>query len=201
VTEDAGTFNFVLTADGHGHFSIDYTNAELTTINNAAIATGSIAALLPAVANHTVTSTVTTGVLTSYTLTQPAPSDKFFGVGAGAIDTAHLQYELTSGVAIDPSFLNLRGTIVGVPATLLETTATSPTVYDFSPYLAGGEITRTYTDVGANFAAVIANGGTIIGTGAFSDQALPEPSSFALLGIGITAFLAYRRFSKRTALA
>lgn len=201
VTQDSGTFNFTLTADGHGNFTIAYSNAQLTTINDVAIPTGDIASQLPLLASHFVTSTVTSGALTSYTISQPGPNDKFFGVGPGAIDTAHLTYVLTNGVAINPSFLNLSGRITGAPAPLLETTATAPTVYDFSPFQNGGEITRTYTNVGVNFAAVIANGGTIVGSGAFADQAAPEPASIALLSIGISGMIAFRRFFKRPARA
>jgi len=33
----------------------------------------------------------------------------------------------------------------------------------------------------------------------FSDDAVPEPASMALLGIGMSNFFAFRRFLKRTA--
>ena len=114
VYEDGGTFSFVLTAPkGGGSFTIDYSNALLSTINFAAIPTGSINALLPAAAPHTVTSTTTVGSTTFYTITQPAPNIKEFGVGPGAILTASLEYELNTGVAVNPGFLNLSGNITG----------------------------------------------------------------------------------------
>jgi len=197
VTEEAGQFSFSLAASGHGTITITYTNALLTTINNATIPTGFIAAQLPASAENNVTSTTTVGPLTSYTLTQAAPSQESFGVPPGAILTATLQYNLTSGFADDPGFLGLTGNTTGVPSALLETTATSPTVYDFSPFMGGGAVTQTYIKTGANFAAVIKNGGTITGTGSFADQAaVPEPTSVALLGIGMSCFFAVRRCFK-----
>jgi hypothetical protein len=35
----------------------------------------------------------------------------------------------------------------------------------------------------------------------YSQVAVPEPTSVALLGIGVTGFLAFRRFFKRTSVA
>ena len=66
VTEAEGTYNFVLTSDGAGHVSITYSLASLTSVNGAAIATGSVAATLSGDA-LTVTSLTTTayGALTS----------------------------------------------------------------------------------------------------------------------------------------
>jgi hypothetical protein len=197
VSEDAGTFSFTLTASNHGTFTITYTDALLTTINNAPIPTGLIAAQLPASAENNVTSTATAGIFTSYTLAQATPPQESFGVPPGSILTATLQYNLTSGFAVDPGFLGLTGKMTGVPSTLLETSATAPTIYNFSPFTNGGAVTQTFTKTTANFASVIANGGTITGTGAFTDQAVvPEPTSVALLGIGVSCFFAFRRCFK-----
>jgi hypothetical protein len=196
VTEDGGTFNFTLTASGHGTFTIAYSDELLTTINKVAIPTGLIAAELPSSTVHTVTSTTTSGPFTSYTLTQATPSQENFGVGSGAILTAALQYNLTAGGTFT-GFLGLTGNTTGVPSTLLETSATTPTIYNFSPFLNGGEITQTYTKTSADFAGVLARGGTITGTGAFTDQAVvPEPTSVALLGIGVSCFFVFRRCLK-----
>ena len=46
------------------------------------------------------------------------------------------------------------------------------------------------------------NGATLsIITQAFSSTSVPEPASMALLGIGMTGFLAFRRFFKKTSVA
>jgi len=52
----------------------------------------------------------------------------------------------------------------------------------------------TGTGTGANSGASVINQ-------IFSSAPVPEPASFALLGIGMTGFLAFRRFFKRTSVA
>jgi hypothetical protein len=195
VTSDAGTFNYTLTSNGHGSITITETGATLTTINGVLTAGGPVAASFADV-TATVGLLVSAPPVTTYSLS--GSSSKTFG--DGSISDATLTYSLTSAVAINPSFLNVYGTVTGVTSPLLETTGTSPTIYDFANYAQGGSLTRTYTDVGANFAAVIAHGGTVSGTGAFADSvgSVPEPSSMALLGIGMAAMVAFRRYFKRS---
>jgi hypothetical protein len=196
VTSDAGTFNFTLTSNGHGSVTITDTLALLTTINGAVPAGGPVAATFADI-TETVTLLVSAPPVTTYSLS--GSSSKTFGDGTGS--NATLDYSLTSAVAVNPSFLNISGIVTGVTSPNLETTLTSPTIYDFSNYASGGSLTETYTSVGANFASVIAHGGTISGTGAFTDaiSTVPEPSSMALLGIGMSAMLAFRRYFKRSA--
>jgi len=207
VTEDAGTYNFVLTSDGAGNVAITYSGVSLTTINGASIPGGSIAATFEGDA-LTVTSTTTTvipsvGTVTSYTFSEFPAGTKSFGTGAGGISVATLNYSATGGSTgpISTQFLNLVASVTGVSSPLLETAATSPTIYDFSPFKPGGDMTLSYSMAGSDFAAVIKNGGTIRGTGGFTElDAVAEPASFALLGIGMTGFLAFRRFLKRMAI-
>ena len=87
----------------------------------------------------------------------------------GIISAASLQYRLTSGTAINPGFLNLNGTVTSVISPDLETTGSSPTIYDFSPFTKGGIMSLTYNQAGVDFANIIANGGTVTGTGGFSE--------------------------------
>jgi hypothetical protein len=195
VNEAEGTFNFVLTANGAGQYTISYTVALLTGINSTPLSTGPIVSTF---ANKTVdiTSTTTSGPFTSYTLSE-TPASKSYGTGAGSIQTATLTNTVSTAYAVS-GFLNVSGTVTGVPSALLETSATSPTIYDFSLFANGGSIALTYNKVGTDFAAVLKNGGTITGTGGFTETAAPEPASIALLGIGMTGLLALRRVLKRS---
>jgi hypothetical protein len=205
VTEYGGTYNFTLTANGSGGVTINYSLVELTQINDAVIPGGPIASQLGIGGDtFTVASTVSAPPFTSYAFNTPTPILKNFGVGG--IDTASVSYVITSGTAINPSFLNLSGHDVAVIAPLMETTTTSPTIYDFSAFGGGvGLFTRTLTQAGVDFASIIADGGTVTGTGGFTDVApfnsVPEPQSMALLGIGMTAVIAIRRYFKRSVAA
>jgi PEP-CTERM motif len=198
VNSDAGTFDFTLTSNGNGSVTITDTLASLTTINGAVPAGGPVAATFA-----DVTSTVTLLVSAPPVSTYSWAGSSSTTFGDGSVSNANLTYSLTSAVAINPSFLNIYGAVTGVTSPLLETTGTSPTIYDFSNFASGGSLTETYTSVGANFASVIAHGGTITGTGAFSESvgSVPEPSSMALLGIGMTAMVAFRRYFKRNVVA
>jgi hypothetical protein len=197
VTEAEGTFNFVLTVTTTDVVQITYSDPLLTKINNALIPTGAITSTFSTVTID-IASTSTIGPFTAYTSTS-STATKSYGTGVGSILTASLTNTIDAG-STTTGFLNLSGAITGVPNSLLETTATDPTVYDFSPFASGGSIALTYNKVLANFADVIATGGTVTGTGGFTEtvSAVPEPASMALLGIGFAGFLAFRRYFKHS---
>lgn len=84
-----------------------------------------------------------------------------------------------------------------------------------SPTVSGSNVTFNFASVGVGFytldytltggPGLLGLGGTLSGTGAHQGGAavlvtsVPEPTSVALLGIGMTGFLAFRRLFKRRA--
>jgi hypothetical protein len=114
-----------------------------------------------------------------------------------------MAFNLTTGVApaLLPNFFNASGAVTALLANA------NPT-YDFSKFgLPGATENFTFTATtfggGANsFASLFTNvGATAVGNGSFSQAAVPEPASMALLGIGMSGFFALRRFFNRPSLA
>jgi hypothetical protein len=144
--------------------------------------------------------TPTGGPTQSYTVSlTPATYLKTYGTGAAS---ASLTYNLLTGQAPTalPNFLNLSGRVLSVP------TNANP-AYDFSLFTAiqgimNITLTATAFTGTSSFTGLVSTvGATATGSGSFS-QAVPEPASMALLGIGMSGFLAFRRlFKKRTTVA
>jgi hypothetical protein len=66
--------------------------------------------------------------------------------------------------------------------------------------LVGGTTTISLNDTTFNYASVLGHAGTKSPTSLLSvSEAVPEPTSVALLGIGMAGFFTYRRLFKRTA--
>jgi hypothetical protein len=130
----------------------------------------------------------TVDVEVSYTVTAPAGeklTDAFLSTTGGILGT-------TGGYSVSET-LTSGTTTVGK----LSANQGSPT--DFINFAAGYQSIDVSKDIflqggdkGVSLSVV---------TQAFSSQGVPEPASWALLGIGMTGFLAFRRFFKKTSVA
>jgi hypothetical protein len=156
---------------------------------------------VPVTVNGPITLLVTQTAPEQYSLALSPPTYTKSVGDPGA--QAQMAFNVSSGVApaLLPNFFNTSGAITSLLANA------NPT-YDFSNFgLPGATINITFTATtfggGANsFASLFTNvGATAVGNGSFSQAAVPEPASMALLGIGMSAFIAFRRIRKRLTIA
>src|SRR5262245_17962670 len=188
VNDDSGTLGtFTLTNNGivgsTATLQLDFTSPAA----QATDAINGVATVIPASFESPIFLDVTPvggGVYTVVT----SEHIKTFGDVVGS--QAQLTFSLTTAVTPLNNFLNLQGLVTSV---VLNALAFGGDTYDFSQYSTGLGLSNI-TLVGArftgatSFAGLIENvGATATGSGSFSQVAvIPEPSSMALLGIGLS---------------
>jgi hypothetical protein len=196
VLNDSGNFSsFTLTNTGGGVFTLAITAPDtLTDINGLPVS-------IPATFDSVLTFKATTsGSLVVVSDVSPVPFTKTFGTGT---DIASLTYSLSAGqigAGINSNGLLLAGRILTVSPNALPG-------FDFTPLVGGVNsfalTGQSYTGGVSSMAGVFAvSGASVTGSGGFSESSnVPEPASLALLGIGMTGLLAFRRFFKKTSVA
>src|SRR5262249_25515282 len=150
----------------------------LTEVNGASV-------LIPASFSAFDITTVQTTPGTLATVTG-GMGTKTFGTGEAS---ATLDFSITSGFAFT-SHLNMDGVITGI-------TANAMPCYDF-PKLVGGSISLAIDQPGVKFQNIVNHEKASLVNGfGYAQSSIPEPASMALLGIGMTSLLAFRRYFRR----
>jgi hypothetical protein len=169
----------------------------------------------PGAANATITQTgeaTTTGPAVSFT-TVAVQTDYNSPVGASGSMQSSASTTLTNTTAGDSTTFQswYDGTNTGamtIPSPLLAFVSTGPDAQSDSASAALTPLTPFVTpfalvnEIGVTLAAnPTSPTDQFTGSTVVTAASVPEPTSFALLGIGMTGFLAFRRFFKRPAVA
>jgi PEP-CTERM motif len=161
--------------------------------------------------------TLAAGLLASLAFAAPSQAGtivtttlEFVGPLSPAATSITFDYTLSAG-----SISDLGGLASSAPGTTFGGSTANSVTLDFSPGVTNLAIAKfTFVDNAVAFAdaptsitltsVTAAPGGQTITTSAalaFFPSVVPEPTSIALLGIGMTGFLAFRRLFKRTSVA
>jgi hypothetical protein len=184
-------------------------DGEITQFNGAPVPGGDVFTQTPNGGDLTITGSTTVGNLTTYTFAgAPIEKDLLFPLGGKAV----FMFSITQGVVdsttpITANTLTLTGT-----ETLVSNTNT---MFDFSPFLAGGTIqlvlTANLANTAGDYNGLLTVGGIAIGGGTEDDltaggtfsqvaaAAIPEPTSLALFGVGTLGLAGWRLRRKQHA--
>jgi PEP-CTERM motif len=155
---------------------------------------------------------IAAGLLASLAVSMPARASSIvYNVTSDVIVTSGMATSATV-VFSDPVVSGSVSNIVSnLPPLVVGTTG--PGLDDVTFTFGGPAGTGTYFldfTVSSTFSGLLGVGGTISGSGSHNPGGgvvvtgvsfIPEPTSMALLGIGMTGFFAFRRFFKRTNVA
>lgn len=141
------------------------------------------------------------GVVTSLALAAPSHAGSVTVTGSWSVPGAvasELDFYFSSTVTSVTSY-------TGAPTPQVPTTSSNEVIFTYNPAVEGGTLTFT-VDTSGTFKGGAINVETITGNNSannfnFKTAAVPEPTSMALLGIGMTGFLAFRRLFKRNSAA
>jgi len=140
------------------------------------------------------------GLLASLALTAPSHAASVTVTGSFSVPGAvagELDFFFSAPVSAPATF-------VGTPTPSAPTFSGNEVIFTYLPPIVAGQLTFTVTTSGI-FEGGEINPNSILGTPAANNfnfmTSVPEPTSIALLGIGMTGFLAFRRLFKRTATA
>ena len=148
---------------------------------------------------------IAAGFLASLALAAPSHAGSVTVTGSWSVPGAtasELDFFFSSAVT---SIVSYSGVPTPSSASIFSPPPPNEVIFKYSPAVEGGSLTFTVDTSGVFLGGGI-NVLSITGTPTannfnFKTAAVPEPSSFALLGIGMTGFLAFRRLFKRTSVA
>jgi len=133
---------------------------------------------------------VTNDWVLTYTVTELTPCAKLTDAYSSITGTNNGG---TGGISVSETFTTLTGQPIGTLAVnLANPTATLSLGAGYTAIL----VTKDIDVIGGSLGSSL----SVIDQG-YSSSAVPEPASLALLGIGMTGFLAFRRFFKKTSVA
>jgi hypothetical protein len=167
VTSDSGgsSIDVTGTATGGTASTVPYPGDSLTSINGVAVN-------IPLVTFNVIFTQAANGDITG-------SGTKSFGTGA---NVATLEFSITVG-AFAGHFLLLDGEVTKVTANAL-------TGYDFSK-MVGADNAISIVNTGVDFKNIVGHNGALAvgsGFGLSETQAVPEPGSLTLLGLGLASF-------------
>jgi len=187
---------------------IDGTNGQFTLTSNGTTATITFVDNNVTQLNHQLVPNKMTLFATMSILTTPgaSPFGTIYTFSPSSYPDGEVINGLPAGVTGTASF-NLHGLTALVPGfapdtlILLGSKTLDPngttTTLDFSPFAEPGASFVFTLNASSSFNSIIQGGGTLQGSGSFSESAAPEPASAVILGIGVLMLGSFSLYRKK----